>query len=60
MKHIIFQMWKSVQDPVLHIELRRWADILVIAPTDCNTLAKIANGLCDNLLVRIECKIENR
>ncbi len=36
---------------MLHIELRRWADILVIAPLDANTLAKMAGGLCDNLLV---------
>lgn len=49
-------MWKTIQDPVLHIELRRWADILVIAPLDCNTLAKISNGICDNLLVSyIQC-----
>lgn len=37
-------------DPVLHIELRRWADRLVIAPLDANTLAKLAGGLCDNCL----------
>jgi phosphopantothenoylcysteine decarboxylase len=37
-------------DPVLHIELRRWADLLVIAPLDANTLAKLANGLADNCL----------
>ncbi|KAI0328995.1 flavoprotein [Cubamyces sp. BRFM 1775] len=36
-------------DPILHIELRRWADIVLIAPCSANTLAKIANGLCDNL-----------
>jgi phosphopantothenoylcysteine decarboxylase len=35
---------------VLHIELRRWADVLVIAPLDANTLAKLAVGLCDNCL----------
>ena len=35
---------------VLHIELRRWADILVIAPLDANTLAKMAHGLADNCL----------
>src|SRR4051812_33073250 len=29
-------------DPVLHIELRRWADLLVVAPLDANTLAKLA------------------
>jgi phosphopantothenoylcysteine decarboxylase len=37
-------------DPVLHIELRRWAEALVIAPLDANTLAKLANGLADNCL----------
>ena len=37
-------------DPVLHIELRKWADVLVVAPIDAHTLAKFATGLCDNLL----------
>lgn len=37
-------------DKVLHIELRRWADLLLIAPLDANTLAKLANGLSDNCL----------
>ena len=37
-------------DPVLHIELRRWADLLLIAPLDANTLAKLAGGLADNCL----------
>ncbi|OAA58458.1 Flavoprotein [Niveomyces insectorum RCEF 264] len=36
--------------PILHIELRRWADVLVVAPLSANLLAKIANGLCDSLL----------
>lgn len=34
-----------------HVELGRWADLLVIAPLSCNTLAKMAGGLCDNLLL---------
>jgi len=42
--------WKGRGDPVLHIELRKWADLLVIAPLDANTLGKLSNGLCDNLL----------
>ena len=37
-------------EPVLHIELRKWADIFVIAPLDANTLTKLAVGLCDNCL----------
>jgi len=37
-------------DEVLHIELRRWAELLLIAPLDANTLAKLVAGLCDNCL----------
>jgi phosphopantothenoylcysteine decarboxylase len=37
-------------DPVLHIRLRRWADLLLVAPLDANTLAKFAGGLADNCL----------
>ena len=29
--------WKKVGDPVVHIELRRWADIMVVAPCSANT-----------------------
>ena len=36
-----------------HVTLGRWADVMVIAPLSCNSLAKIANGLCDNLLTAI-------
>lgn len=35
---------------ILHIELRRWADEMVIAPLSANTLAKMTNGIADNLL----------
>lgn len=38
------------EDPVLHIELRRWAELFLIAPLDANTLAKLAAGLADNCL----------
>jgi phosphopantothenoylcysteine decarboxylase len=37
-------------DPVLHIAFRQWADLLVVAPLDANTLAKFALGLSDNFL----------
>lgn len=33
-----------------HVHLARWADALLIAPATANTLAKMAHGLCDNLL----------
>lgn len=33
-----------------HVELGMWADVFVIAPASANTLAKLAGGLCDNLL----------
>ncbi|KAG0490552.1 hypothetical protein HPP92_007415 [Vanilla planifolia] len=45
--------WKKLSDGVLHIELRKWADAMIIAPLSANTLAKIAGGLCDNLLTCI-------
>lgn len=45
-----WRRWRAVGDPVVHIELRRWADAFVVAPLSANTLAKVANGLCDNLV----------
>lgn len=36
--------------PILHIELRRWADLMVIAPLSANSLAKIALGLSSDLI----------
>jgi phosphopantothenoylcysteine decarboxylase / phosphopantothenate---cysteine ligase len=34
-----------------HVELGRWADVFILAPLSCNTLAKMAHGICDNLLL---------
>ncbi|KAK9873243.1 hypothetical protein WA026_021731 [Henosepilachna vigintioctopunctata] len=45
-----WMVWEKRGDPVLHIELAKWADIFLIAPLDANTLSKISNGICDNLL----------
>ncbi|GAA6042638.1 hypothetical protein JCM8097_008259 [Rhodosporidiobolus ruineniae] len=42
--------WNKIGDPVLHIELRRWADVVLVAPCSANTLAKITHGICDNIL----------
>lgn len=45
--------WKSYEDDrtVLHIELRDWADVLLIAPLTADTLSKMARGRADNLLM---------
>lgn len=45
-----WSMWNGRGDPVLHIDLGKWADAIILAPLDANTLAKIAHGMCDNLL----------
>lgn len=39
--------------PILHIELRRWADVMAIVPLSANTLAKVVGGICDNLLTSV-------
>lgn len=36
-----------------HVHLGRWADIMIVAPLSCNTLAKMSHGLCDNLLMAV-------
>jgi phosphopantothenoylcysteine decarboxylase/phosphopantothenate--cysteine ligase len=44
-----------------HVELGMWADVLLIAPASANTIAKMANGFCDNLVMAIylsaKCKV---
>lgn len=44
---------KKIGDPVLHHELRKWADIFIIAPLSANTLAKMANGICNNIITLV-------
>jgi phosphopantothenoylcysteine decarboxylase/phosphopantothenate--cysteine ligase len=36
-----------------HIELALWADVFLIAPATADTIAKMANGICDNLLLAV-------
>ncbi len=36
-----------------HVELGLWADLMLIAPATANTLSKMANGVCDNLLLAV-------
>ncbi|MEH6536265.1 MAG: bifunctional phosphopantothenoylcysteine decarboxylase/phosphopantothenate--cysteine ligase CoaBC [Psychroserpens sp.] len=39
------EMWNN------HVELGLWADLFIIAPATANTMSKMANGTCDNLLM---------
>lgn len=39
------QNWSS------HVDLGLWADIFLVAPASANTIAKMANGICDNMLL---------
>ncbi|KAI9686563.1 MAG: hypothetical protein M1822_003574 [Bathelium mastoideum] len=39
--------------PILHIELRRWADLLVVAPLSADALGKVVGGRCDDLLSEV-------
>src|SRR5215204_4603937 len=36
-----------------HVQLGRWADAMLIAPLSCNTLSKMAQGQCDNLVLAV-------
>ncbi|KAL7421291.1 hypothetical protein Q5752_004176 [Cryptotrichosporon argae] len=45
--------WKDLGDPILHIELRRWADLVLVAPCSADMLARLAAGLCDTLALSL-------
>ena len=36
-----------------HVDLGLWADLIIVAPASANTIAKMANGICDNLLLAV-------
>lgn len=43
----------NVSNGMLHIELARWADAIIIAPASANTIAKLTQGRADNLLTTL-------
>lgn len=45
--------WDRIGDPVLHIVLRDWADILIIIPASADIIAKISTGICDTLALSV-------
>jgi phosphopantothenoylcysteine decarboxylase len=46
-----WKSWKKIGDSVLHIELAKWADIMVIAPLSAHTAAKVTNYILFRKLV---------
>ncbi|MEL6534899.1 MAG: bifunctional phosphopantothenoylcysteine decarboxylase/phosphopantothenate--cysteine ligase CoaBC [Bacteroidota bacterium] len=54
-KHPVYSEYFNETDGTWHnhVELGLWADLMVIAPLSANTLGKLANGLCDNLLAAV-------
>ncbi|HWK08256.1 MAG TPA: bifunctional phosphopantothenoylcysteine decarboxylase/phosphopantothenate synthase [Puia sp.] len=50
-KHPVLVDLFEEDDWANHVELGRWADVFLVAPLSCNTLAKMAQGICDNLLL---------
>ncbi len=45
--------WQEQNEWNNHVALGRWADLMVMAPLSCNTLAKMATGACDNVLMAV-------
>lgn len=52
-KHAVLTDLSDGQSWANHVMLGRWADVMLIAPLSCNTLAKMAHGQCDNLLLAV-------
>lgn len=51
-EQVYFEFWdKKTGKWTNHVELALWADVMLIAPATANSIAKMANGLSDNLLL---------
>lgn len=51
-------LWHQVEShDSQHIALARKADLMVIAPASANTIAKIAHGICDNVVTTVACAL---
>ncbi len=55
---VLTGIWQSDDHPdSQHIGLARWADLYIIAPCTANTLAKLAHGLCDDMVSLTACAL---
>ncbi|MEZ4920790.1 MAG: bifunctional phosphopantothenoylcysteine decarboxylase/phosphopantothenate--cysteine ligase CoaBC [Saprospiraceae bacterium] len=52
-KHPVHSQVSSEESWNNHVELGLWADALIIAPATANTLAKMAQGICDSMLTAV-------
>jgi phosphopantothenoylcysteine synthetase/decarboxylase len=53
---VFTNLWSCPQEyKIGHISLAEWAGVIVVAPATANIIAKIANGICDDLLSTLLC-----
>ena len=57
--HVIRNIWKE-EDPLIHININKKTDALLIAPIDANMIGKIANGIYDDSISTIACAYTGR
>ena len=50
-KHQVFSKISNEEEWNNHVDLGLWADLMLIAPATANTIAKMANGICDNMIL---------
>lgn len=52
-------LWDAVENYTSeHVDLARWCDLMLIAPASANTIAKMAGGLCDNVVTTVACALD--
>lgn len=59
-EHIYHKQFNTKDRKPEHIALCDWADAFLIAPASANTIGKIANGMCDNLLTSLACAFQKQ
>jgi phosphopantothenoylcysteine decarboxylase / phosphopantothenate---cysteine ligase len=52
-KHTVYTQLFEQDTWSNHVMLGRWADVILVAPCSCNTLAKLATGQCDNFVLAV-------